>query len=73
MAERAARLLIDAVGDRASQKVIDAMVNAVRKHDDEHLAFLGDVQSAIETRRWRAGKMTGEQNCPQGSHSAGTI
>lgn len=53
MAKRAARLLIDAVGDHASQKVVDAIVIAVREKDDERLAFLGEVQTVVEAARWK--------------------
>ncbi|WP_152682506.1 hypothetical protein [Sphingopyxis sp. C-1] len=54
MAKRAARLLIDAVGDQASQKVVDAIVIAVREKDDERLSFLGEVQTVVEAARWKA-------------------
>lgn len=54
MAKRAAKLLIDAVGAHASQKVVDAIVIAVRERDDERLAFLGEVQTVVEAARWKA-------------------
>lgn len=54
MPKRAARLLIDALGKQAPQKVVDAIVVAVREKDNERLSFLGEVQTAVEAARWKA-------------------
>lgn len=53
MPKRTAKLLIDALGKQAPQKMVDAIVVAVREKDNERLSFLGEVQAAIETARWK--------------------